>query len=153
MTKLNLKYMPADFTFCSRKDCKRHETCLHWRAYMERPVMERAFFYDHRWIEAQGGTEKCPNYTDSTPVSYVCGFKNIFDSIPKTQATELRDRLIGIYGEYNYYRYFRGEFLTPPSVQETILRTAKELDISTAIQFHATETMPYWGEYKIKRKK
>lgn len=54
--------------------------------------------------------------------------------IPKTLATELRARLIEEYGEYNYYRYCRGEFLTPPAVQETILRIAKELGIPEPIQ-------------------
>ena len=153
MTKIDLKYMPKDFTFCSREDCKRHETCLHWRAYVERPIVERAYFYDHRWIEEQGGTELCPNYADSAPVTFACGFRHIFDCMPKTQAAELREKLLELYGEYNYYRFCRGEFLTPPAVQQTILRIAKELDITAPIQFHATETMPYWGDVKIKRQK
>lgn len=152
MTKLDLKHMPKDFTFCSREDCKRHETCLHWRAYMERPVVERAYFYDHRWIEKQGGTEQCPRYMDSTPVEYACGFKDIYDIIPKAKANELRDRLMTEFGEYNYYRYCRGEFLTPPAVQERILQIAKELGITTSIQFHRKVAMPCWGDYKIKRK-
>ena len=152
MTKLELKYMPKDFTFCSREDCKRHETCLHWRAYVERPVVERAYFYDHRWIEEQGGTEQCPCYLDSTPVTFVCAFKNIFDNMPKTLATELRARLIAEYGEYNYYRYCRGEFLTPPAVQKTILRIAKKLGIPEPIQFNMKVAMPNWGNVKIKRK-
>lgn len=153
MEKLDLKYMPKDFTFCSREDCKRHETCLHWRAYMERPVVEQAYFYDHRWIEELGGTEQCPNYQDSTPLEFVCGFLYIFDSIPKAQASKLKARLIDAFGEYNYYRYCRGEFLTPPAVQERILQIAKELNITVPIQFHTKLTMPYWGDYKIKRKK
>ena len=153
MDKLNLKYMPKDFTLCSREDCKRKETCLHWRAYMEQPVMERAYFYDHRWIEKQGGTEQCPCYLDSAPVEFVCGFKYIFDSIPKAQASALKTMLIAEFGEYNYYRYCRGEFLTPPAVQERILQIAKELDIIVPIIFHTKLAMPCWGNYKIKRKK
>ena len=152
MTKLDLRYMPKDFTLCSCEDCKRHETCLHWRAYIEQPAMERAYFYDHRWIEDQGGTERCPRYLDCAPVDFACGFKHIYNRMSKVQASGLKARLIEEYGEYNYYRYYRGEFLTPPAVQETIQRIAKELGITEPIQFLAKETMPCWGDYKIKRK-
>ena len=93
-----------------------------------------------------------PTLLDCAPVDFACGFKHIYNRMSKVQASELKARLIEEYGEYNYYRYYRGEFLTPPAVQETIQRIAKELGITEPIQFLAKERMPCWGDYKIKRK-
>lgn len=41
---IDFEEMPASFTLCTRKDCERHDTCLHWLAYEQHPVMERMYF-------------------------------------------------------------------------------------------------------------
>lgn len=147
---IDFKDMPKQFTFCSRKDCPRRMNCLHWIAYMEHPVVKQAYFYDHRWIDKNGGTEQCPCYTDSTPVAYACGFTNVMKSLPRAKAEELRSMLVEQFGLYNYYRYRRGEFLMTPEIQETITRIASELGIDTPLVFDGKEERTYWGEQKVK---
>ena len=147
---IDFKYIPKQFTFCSREDCQRRMNCLHWMAYIEHPVVKQAYFYDHRWIEENGGTEQCPCYTDSTPVAYACGFTNLMKSLPKAKAEELRSSLVAQFGLYNYYRYRRGEFLRTPEIQETITRIASELGIGTPIVFDYTEERIHCGEQKVK---
>lgn len=147
---IDFKDMPKQFTFCSRKDCLRRMNCLHWIAYMEHPVVEQAYFYDHRWIDKNGGTEQCPCYTDSTPVVYACGFINVMKSLPRAKAEELRSSLVSQFGLYNYYRYRRGEFLMTPEIQETITRIASELGIDTPLVFDSIEERTHWGKQKVK---
>ena len=147
---IDFKDMPKQFTFCSRKDCPRRMNCLHWIAYMEHPVVKQAYFYDHRWIDENGGTEQCPCYTDSTPVAYARGFVKLMRTLPRAKAEELRSMLVEQFGLYNYYRYRRGEFLMTPEIQERITRIASELGIGTPLVFDSIEGRTHWGEQKVK---
>ena len=117
---------------------------------MEHPVVKQAYFYDHRWIDKNGGTEQCPCYTDSTPVAYARGFVKLMRTLPRAKAEELRSMLVEQFGLYNYYRYRRGEFLMTPEIQETITRIASELGIDTPLVFDGKEERTYWGEQKVK---
>ncbi len=146
MNKIDFDEMPASFTLCTRKDCERHGTCLHWLAYDQHPVMERAHFYDARWFDQNGGTEACTHYADSTPIEYAAGFEHIFDEMPKVKADMLRKSLLSYYGDFTYYRYRRGEYLMSPNVQEHIIATAKELGITTPIQFRRKECRICWED-------
>ena len=111
----------------------------------------KAMFYDHRWIEQEGGGEKCSNYADCSPVTYAKGFKNIFNELPKALGAELRLKLIEKFGQYNYYQYFSGKFIMSPSIQEIIQNTAKEVGITSPIIFSNTEERIHWGEQKVQK--
>lgn len=147
--KIDFKEMPSTFTLCTRTDCARHESCLHWLAYDKHPVMERMYFYDSRWFDLHGGTDACPHYADCTPIVYAAGFERIFDDMPKAKAEDLRQSLLRHFGAYTYYRYRRGEFLMSPDAQEYILSTAKELGITTPIRFRKKENHHRWNDSHI----
>ena len=151
MKQIELQDMPRNYAFCSHEECSRRKTCLHWLAYKEYPVMMQNVFYNLRWIEEQGGANNCPNYADSAPVSYAIGFKHIFDELPKKKGIELREKLIAKFGQYNFYRYRRGQFIMPPSVQQTIILTLKEIGITKPNIFDYTERRVHWGEHKVKK--
>lgn len=144
MDKIDFKEMPQEFPLCTRRDCEQHETCLHWLAYEQHAVMERAYFYDARWFDEHGGTEACTHFADCKPVEYAVGFEHIFDDMPKVKAESLRQKLLEHFGAFTYYRYRRGEYIIPPSVQQYITTTAKELGITTPIQFRRMESHIYW---------
>lgn len=117
---------------------------------MEHPVVKQAYFYDHRWIDENGGTEQCPCYTDSTPAVYARGFVKLMRTLPRAKAEELRSMLVEQFGLYNYYRYRRGEFLMTPEIQERITRIASELGIGTPLVFDSIEERTHWSEQKVK---
>ena len=146
MKHIDFTGMPVHFTFCHREDCEHHANCLHWLAYVQSPAKERSFFFDPRWIDANGGTSQCPKYLDSEPLTYARGFKHIYDAMPKAKAALLRQRLLQHFGDYNYYRYRRGEYVMSPEVQQVIRDTAAELGIDTPITFTEELQLHCWQD-------
>ena len=152
MQTLDLTGMPVHFTLCQRENCERHDTCLHWLAYVQSPMRKFSFFYDPRWIDANGGTAQCSEFIDASPVTYAKGFEHLYEDMPKSKADLLRHKLLNHFGDYNYYRYRRGEFLMPPVVQQYIRDAAAELGITSTITFDHEQQLFCWKDAHVRSK-
>ena len=91
-----------------------------------------------------------PNFADCTPIVCAVGFKHLYDNLPQNLAEKLRVRLTDEFGQYNYFRYRRGEFLMPPAVQNTIINIATEMGITTPVVFDGYTEKVIWSNHKIR---
>ena len=144
MAKRYYTSLPSGYAVCQHADCPMAETCLHQLAYPQ--LLQTETYLRLLNPERCTKSETCEFYRDNKPVIYARGFTNFQQKMFPQQYSAFMQKCISHWSRNPYFERRRGDRPMPPSEQEFILNTLREVGVTEEMQFDSTEENINWDD-------
>ena len=138
---------PYSFAHCLNAECLRGNTCLRRQVALRMPK-ERSVVPIVNPAHIVPSGEDCLLFVLDQPEQYARGISHLLDRVPYDDALEIKQRMIGNFGQTTYYRLKRKERLIKPAEQAYIQKLFRNRGITDDPVFDE-----YVEYYDLQRKK
>ena len=147
---MNIEEIPSGYAHCYATDeqCSQAAHCLRAQAARLNETQPTPREHLHcvtpAYVARVAAGTACAYFRPDTPSRYVRGMRHLFDAIPRSSYSKIRDQVIRVFSSERIFYYARkGEYLITPAQQERILAIFAKANLPTP-QFDAYETGLCW---------
>ena len=132
--ELKAEDIPMGYPLCFNSECADKDRCMHYQAWLVMPKDRNSgsAVYPTAWEDGP-----CRCFCEKKLVKKAWGFTKLYDSVPKWQRAEARQRVHALFGGGNgpYYRVHHGENMLSLRKQEEILAVLAKFGSIEGIEF------------------
>ena len=149
--KSDLKFsdIPRGFTYCLSGSCVRAGSCLRRQAVRLVPADKMKIeVISPNYVSAGEG---CSEYLSDSPAEEAFGVSRLYDAVPYSQVTAVRNSLIAAFGKKKYYRLYRQEIGFTAEMQDTVRAVFLSHGISSEPQWDCRKEVLHWSNPSVVR--
>jgi len=134
MEKIFEEKVRLGFITCRKSDCGMREHCLRWlgRNYVSRTLKVVTTV---NLNNPEIGGDRCPMLRKNEPVRFAFGFTKLLEEMPRKKGKALMDKMIDMSNRTYAYEYRNGTRPIPPSMQQKIITSCRQLEWQQPVEF------------------
>ena len=112
--------VPYDFVHCLNQQCPHAVECLRYQVALHLSTECNIISIVNPVYATSAGKDNCKFFKADKLMQYTSGITHLLDSIPYSDASEIKQQMLEYFGRNSYYRFPRKERLISPSEQKYI---------------------------------